>query len=174
MKKPPYFFERAFGAQVLYHSVDAETDNIDQAAQQHTLKLFPGTKIHAIRMLVMPHGPGIELFEMHGPEQGMPARASDFGLQHFAVYVDDFDKAIAAFTAAGGEMFTAPKPLTFPDEQGEGNAFCYGQTPWGSIVELISWPTPMPYEKNDKFTPLETLNFICVPGEMIFLFPGRI
>lgn len=147
MKKPPNFFERAFGAQVLYHSVDAETDNIDQPAQQHTLKLFPGTKIHAIRMLVMPHGPGIELFEMHGPEQGMPARASDFGLQHFAVYVDDFDSAIAAFTAAGGEMFTAPKPLSFPDEQGEGNAFCYGQTPWGSIVELISWPTPMPYEK---------------------------
>ena len=147
IEKAPLFFERAFDAQVLYHSVDAQTDNIDQPAQQHTLKLFPGTKIHAIRMLVMPHGPGIELFEMHGPEQGMPARASDFGLQHFAVYVDDFDKAIAAFTAAGGEMFTAPKPLTFPDEQGEGNAFCYGQTPWGSIVELISWPTPMPYEK---------------------------
>ncbi|MDY8883516.1 VOC family protein, partial [Escherichia coli] len=40
-----------------------------------------------------------------------------------------------------------PKPLTFPDEKGEGNAFCYGQTPWGSIVELICWPTPMPYEK---------------------------
>lgn len=59
IEKATLFFERAFGAQVLYHSVDAETDNIDQAAQQHTLKLFPGTKIHAIRMLVMPHGPGI-------------------------------------------------------------------------------------------------------------------
>lgn len=147
IEKATLFFEHAFGAKVLYHSVDAETDNIDQSAQQDTLKLFPGTKIHAIRMLAMPHGPGIELFEMHGPEQGMPARASDFGLQHFAVYIDDFDSAIAAFTAAGGEMFTEPKPLSFPDEQGEGNAFCYGQTPWGSIVELISWPTPMPYEK---------------------------
>ncbi|WP_333900881.1 VOC family protein [Enterobacter wuhouensis] len=147
IEKATLFFERAFGAQVLYHSVDAETDNIDHSAQQHTLRLFPGTKIRAIRMLAMPHGPGIELFEMHGPEQGMPARASDFGLQHFAVYVDDFDAAVTAFTAAGGEMFTEPKPLTFPDEQGEGNAFCYGQTPWGSIVELISWPSPMPYEK---------------------------
>ncbi|TCB95027.1 VOC family protein [Enterobacter wuhouensis] len=147
IEKSTLFFERAFGAQVLYHSVDAETDNIDHSAQQHTLRLFPGTKIRAIRMLAMPHGPGIELFEMHGPEQGMPARASDFGLQHFAVYVDDFDAAVTAFTAAGGEMFTEPKPLTFPDEQGEGNAFCYGQTPWGSIVELISWPSPMPYEK---------------------------
>ncbi len=48
IEKATQFFERAFGAQVLYHSVDAETDNIDQPAQQHTLKLFPGTKIHAI------------------------------------------------------------------------------------------------------------------------------
>lgn len=72
IEKATLFFERAFDAQVLYHSVDAQTDNIDQPAQQHTLKLFPGTKIHAIRMLVMPHGPGIELFEMHGPEQECP------------------------------------------------------------------------------------------------------
>lgn len=113
IEKATQFFERAFGAQVLYHSVDAETDNIDQPAQQHTLKLFPGTKIHAIRMLVMPHGPGIELFEMHGPEQGMPARASDFGLQHFAVYVDDFDSAIAAFTAAGGRCSPRRSRLAF-------------------------------------------------------------
>ena len=87
IEKATLFFERAFGAQVLYHSVDAETDNIDQPAQQHTLKLFPGTKIHAIRMLVMPHGPGIELFEMHGPEQGMPARASDFSILLFMLMI---------------------------------------------------------------------------------------
>lgn len=84
-------------------------------------------------MLVMPHGPGIELFEMHGPEQGMPARASDFGLQHFAVYVDDFDKAIAAFTAAGGEMFTAPKPLTFPDEKVKGMLSAMGKHPGAAL-----------------------------------------
>lgn len=141
------FFEHAFDARVLYHSVTPNSENIDHDAQEHTLRLFPGTRIRAIRMLAMPHGPGVELFEMHGPEQGHPARASDFGLQHFAVYVDDLSKAISSFTAAGGEMFTEPKPLTFPDERGEGNAFCYGQTPWGSIVELISWPSPMPYEK---------------------------
>jgi len=141
------FFKQAFGAQVLYHSVDAESDDIDHDAQQHTLRLFPGTKIRAIRMLALPNGPGIELFEMHGPEQGMPARASDFGLQHFALYVDDFESAITAFTRAGGEIFTEPEPLSFPAERGTGNAFCYGQTPWGSIIELISWPTPMPFEK---------------------------
>lgn len=141
------FFEQAFNARVLYHSVEPGDDNIDPEAQQKTLRLFPGTKIRAIRMLAMPHGPGVELFEMHGPEQQNPARPSDFGLQHFAVYVDDFKESISRFTAAGGEMFTEPKPLSFPAEKGEGNAFCYGKTPWGSVVELISWPSPMPYEK---------------------------
>ncbi|MDY1035747.1 VOC family protein [Enterobacteriaceae bacterium RIT714] len=141
------FFETVFSAQIIYRSVEPDSENIDDEAQQNTLRLFPGTKIRAIRMLAMPHGPGIELFEMHGPEQHSPARPSDFGLQHFAVYVDDFKEVIDRFTAAGGEMFTEPKPLTFPAERGEGNAFCYGKTPWGSVVELISWPTPMPYEK---------------------------
>ncbi|WP_446028129.1 VOC family protein [Lelliottia amnigena] len=141
------FFEIALGAQVLYRSVEPGDDNIDNASQEKTLRLFPGTRIRAIRMLALPNGPGIELFEMHGPEQQPAARPSDFGLQHFAVYVDDFAQAIARFTAAGGEIFTEPKPLTFPDERGEGNAFCYGKTPWGSVIELISWPSPMPYEK---------------------------
>ncbi|MGF6421115.1 catechol 2,3-dioxygenase-like lactoylglutathione lyase family enzyme [Lelliottia sp. 489] len=141
------FFEKAFAAKVIYRSADPGSENIDDEAQENTLRLFPGTKVRAIRMLAMPHGPGIELFEMHGPEQQSAARPSDFGLQHFAVYVDDFARAIACFTAAGGEMFTEPKPLSFPAECGEGNAFCYGKTPWGSVVELISWPSPMPYEK---------------------------
>ena len=141
------FFEQAFNAKEIYRSVEPGDGNIDPDAQQKTLRLVPGTEVRAIRMLAMPHGPGIELFEMHGSEQQPPARASDFGLQHFAVYVDDFAQAIARFTAAGGEMFTEPKALSFPAEQGEGNAFCYGKTPWGSVIELISWPSPMPYEK---------------------------
>ncbi|WP_285112161.1 VOC family protein [Leclercia adecarboxylata] len=145
------FFEQAFNAKEIYRSVEPGDGNIDPDAQKKTLRLFPGTEVRAIRMLAMPHGPGIELFEMHGPEQQSPARASDFGLQHFAVYVDDFSQAIKRFTAAGGEMFTEPKALSFPAEQGDGNAFCYGKTPWGSVIELISWPSPMPYE---KYTPL--------------------
>ena len=31
IEKATLFFERAFDAQVLYHSVDAQTDNIDHA-----------------------------------------------------------------------------------------------------------------------------------------------
>ncbi|WP_061709125.1 VOC family protein [Pseudenterobacter timonensis] len=147
IEQATYFFENALGAKVLYRSAEKGDGNIDNKSQRETLRLYPGTEITAIRMLILPRGPGIELFEMHAPEQQQAARASDFGLQHFAVYVDDFAETISRFTAAGGEMFTEPKPLSFPAERGEGNAFCYGKTPWGSVVELISWPSPMPYEK---------------------------
>lgn len=43
-------------------------------------------------------------------------------------------------------MFTAPQPLMFPTEVGENNFFCYGRTPWGSVIELISLPSKLPYE----------------------------
>ncbi|AHJ75367.1 VOC family protein [Kosakonia sacchari] len=141
------FLIDALGAELIYQSVAPEDKNIDSEAQQKTLRLVPGTTITSIRMLKLQHGPGIELFEMHGPEQREPLRASDFGLQHFAVYTEGIDAALQRFKAAGGMVFTTPQPLGFPTEKGAGNCFCYGRTPWGSIVEFITWPTPMPYEQ---------------------------
>ena len=76
-------------------------------------------------------------------------RPSDYGLQHFAVYVDDIEEAIRLFEAAGGRMFTEPQPLMFPPEKGEGNYFCYGTRPWGSVIELITLPTPLPSYEDD-------------------------
>lgn len=141
------FLIEALGAELIYQSVSPEDEDLDNEAQQKTLRLVPGTTITSIRMLKLQHGPGIELFEMHGPEQREPLRASDFGLQHFAVYTADIDAALQRFADAGGKVFTAPQPLGFPTEKGPGNCFCYGRTPWGSIVEFITRPTPMPYEQ---------------------------
>lgn len=142
------FLIEALGAELIYQSVAPEDKNLDNEAQQKTLRLVPGTTITSICMLKLQHGPGIELFEMHGPEQREPLRASDVGLQHFAVYTEDIDVALQRFADAGGEVFTAPQPLGFPTEKGAGNCFCYGRTPWGSIVEFITWPSPMPYERD--------------------------
>lgn len=140
------FFQQAFGAQVIYDSVAPTANDVQGEETERTLNLMPGTRIKAVRMLALQHGPGLELFEMAGPQQRDPVRPSDYGLQHFAVYVDDMAAAVSRFEAAGGQMFTAPQPLMFPTERGEGNLFCYGQTPWGSVIELISLPSPLPYE----------------------------
>lgn len=147
IKEATTFLCAALGAELLYESVSPGQE-IDQDAQQHTLRLADGTQVKAVRMLKLHNGPGIELFEMQGPDQDRPPRASDYGLQHFAVYTDDIEQATQRFKEAGGKMFTEPKPLTFPTEYGDGNQFCYGSTPWGGIIEFISRPTPMPYEKD--------------------------
>jgi catechol 2,3-dioxygenase-like lactoylglutathione lyase family enzyme len=101
-------------------------------------------------MMRVANGPGIELFEMQSPHQQSPARPSDLGLQHFAVYVDDIDAAVKRFVAAGGELMAAPTP-TVGVEAGPGNAYCYAKTPWGTVIELITYPSPGAYEKE---TPL--------------------
>lgn len=145
------FFEAAFDAELIYESKKLSEEPEEGAEIEQTLNLFPGTQVEAVRMLQLRYGPGLELFQMEGPEQREPVRPSDYGLQHFAIYVDDIDAAVAQFEAAGGTMFTPPQPIMFEPEMGEGNLFCYGKTPWNSVIELLTYPSPMPYEKN---TPL--------------------
>jgi len=142
------FFEAVFGAEVIYDSVAPSDENVKGDGPETMLNLFPGTEIRAVRMLRLRHGPGLELFEMKGPEQNSPQRPSDFGIQHFAVYVDDIKEATMLFEAAGGKTYTPPQPIMFPAEAAENNLFCYGQTPWGTVIELISLPSPLPYEKD--------------------------
>ncbi len=48
-------------------------------------------------------------------------------------------------------MFSDPNPILFPKEEGPGNLFCYGQTPWGMMIEFLTYPSAMGYESD---TPL--------------------
>lgn len=140
------FLTEAFGAVALYDNV-TEDDPQQGPDAEETLGLPPGTSVQHMRMMRLGNGPSIELFEMRSPAPRQKAAiASDYGLQHFAVYVDDVDAAVARFEAAGGHVLTAPKEL-LGIEKGAGNAFCYGRTPWGGLVELISWPGEAPWER---------------------------
>ncbi len=90
-------------------------------------------------------GPDIELFEMHGPEQAQPVRASDFGITHFGLYTDDIDASVERFERAGGT--SSPRHASFPMqlEKGPGNKVCYCRMPWGTTVEFITTPDRMAY-----------------------------
>ncbi len=138
------FLVAAFGAEILYDSHSPEQPPQQGKETEHRLHLAPGSKILAIRMIRLHNGPGIELFQMKGSSQAPPVLPSDFGLQHFALYVDDIDEAVARFQAAGGEIFAAPHPLP-PLESGAGNQFCYGRAPWGTVIEFVTYPTRQPY-----------------------------
>jgi len=144
------FLEAALGAKPIYDDLTRDQAPLSGALAERQLDLTPGSSLVAMRMLQIGNGPGIELFEVRSPHQQPPARPSDLGLQHFGVYVDDIDAAVERFVAAGGELLAAPAP-TVGVEAGSGNAYCYVKTPWGTIIELISHPSPGAYEKE---TPL--------------------
>ena len=144
------FLEEALGAQPIYDDVKRDQTPMKGALVERNLDFAAGTSLVAMRMLRLANGPGIELMEVQSPHQQSPARPSDLGLQHFGVYVDDIDAAAKRFVAAGGKLVAAPAP-TIGVEAGPGNAYCYAKTPWGTVIELISHPSPGAYEKE---TPL--------------------
>lgn len=141
------FFEKAFDAIVLYdtYTKDQPVRDNDFTHQRMGIPDTMGEK--AIRMISLPNGPGIELFEFVGPDQGKASVPSDLGWQHVAFYVDDMEAAVEQVEAAGGKRNADPVNLS-GIEEGAGNQFCYCKTPWGSSVELISYPTPQPYLKS--------------------------
>lgn len=143
------FLEAALGAVALYRNVTSASPQMGPHTEQ-VLGLPQGTVVWQMCMMSLGHGPGIELFEMHGPDQRDPARPCDFGLQHFAVYVDDIHAACARFTKAGGTLLTEPQGQPSL-EAGPGNMFCYGRTPWGMIIELLSTPAR---ERFDDISPV--------------------
>ncbi|MFJ6214896.1 VOC family protein [Streptomyces sp. NPDC092296] len=140
------FLVRALDAEVLYDTLRREEGPKGGAGVEARLGVPAGTAEVAIRMLRLPNGPGLELFEFRGPRQDPAALPCDLGWQHLAVYVDDLDAAAARLAGAGATLLGEPRPL--PErESGPRNRFLYCRTPWGSTLELISYPDPQPYER---------------------------
>ena len=140
------FLEEAFGAQVIYQSLSMSDPPLEGNDIETQTSLFRGTRITGLTMIRMERGPDIELFEMHGPVMHPSAQSSDYGMTHMAFYADDPDAAVSRFERAGGVMFMRPTKIPVAVEDGERNSFCYGRTPWGMLVEFISYPSRMAYE----------------------------
>lgn len=141
------FFAQALDAQVLYDTLPREEGPKGGKAVDQRLGVPDGTREVAIRMLQLPNGPGLELFEFSGPRQHEAALPSDLGWQHIAVYTDDLDATAEAVEAAGGQLLAQPKPLPSV-EAGGRNRFVYAHTPWGSTLELITYPDEQPYTQH--------------------------
>ncbi len=142
IEKATEFFAAALGAVVLY---DMLPEPVRGAELESALGLGKGTVLDRIRMLRLGNSASIELFEYSGVEQRDPVIPSDFGLQHFCVYVDDIDAAALAVELAGGRLLSRPLELPGGDA-GPGNKYLYFRTPWGSSIELVTYPSPQAYE----------------------------
>ncbi|RCG21410.1 glyoxalase [Streptomyces diacarni] len=143
------FFVRALGAEKLYDTLPREEGPKRGEETVRRLGVPAGTEQVAMRMLRLPHGPGLELFEFRGPRRREAAVPSDLGWQHLACYVEDLPAACEAVREAGGTVPDEPRPLPGP-EAGPRNRFLYCRTPWGSTLELLTYPDPMPYEETTE------------------------
>lgn len=149
------FLEAAIGARVIYDTLPLGADPQEGHDAESRLGLASGARIVAIRMMHLANGPGIELFQVEADDQHGPARSSDLGWQHIALYTDDIDAALVRFAQAGGTVLSRPHSLP-PQEAGPGNQFCYAQMPFGPLIEFITYPHPQPYrEQTDlrRWTP---------------------
>ena len=145
------FLEKAFGATAIYDNI-IPTDPPQQGEEtEEILGVAKGSRIMHMRMMRIGDGACIELFEMSVPgERKKDIIPSDVGLQHFAVYTEDIEETKRKFQEAGGKLLKGPNEM-LGREKGEGNSFMYAVTPWGTLVELISYPSSLEIEKT---TPL--------------------
>ncbi|HEY6961962.1 MAG TPA: VOC family protein [Gaiellaceae bacterium] len=104
----------------------------------------PRAVVNQIRMLRGGNGPGIELFDYSAPNQNRTFRRnSDWGGHHVALYVRSIEKGVEYLQTKAGSKLDGP--LTLTDGPAAGQSINYFRTPFGTNVELISYPHGMAY-----------------------------
>ena len=147
MEEAERFFIEGLGAEFIYETLNRSMPPFEGPATERMMQGPAGLKVSRIRMYKLGTGPTLELFEYDDVEgQRGPLRGCDVGWQHIAVYVDDMEAALARVLAAGAEQLNQPWDLTRA-ESGPGNRFCFVKTPFGALIELITYPSPQPYEQ---------------------------
>ena len=71
---------------------------------------------------------------------------SDWAGHHIAFYVTDIDAAVDYMVSKGVKKFLGPLPVT--DGPAAGQSINYFRTPFGTYIELISYPNGMAYERD--------------------------
>ena len=113
---------------------------------QQLVDVHPRAVVEQIRMVRAGDGPGIELFQYSAPDQDRTFRKnSDWGAHHIAFYVRHIDKAVKHLQAKGLQKRFGPFPVT--EGPAAGQTINYFATPFGTDIELISYPHGMAYEK---------------------------
>jgi catechol 2,3-dioxygenase-like lactoylglutathione lyase family enzyme len=105
--------------------------------------------IDQIRMVAGGRGANVELFQYQAPHQSHRfARNSDYGAHHIAFYVRDIEAGVAYMKSRGVHKLLGPFPIT--SGPAAGQTINYFRTPFGTYVELISYPHGMAYQRRAR------------------------
>lgn len=114
---------------------------------QDALHVDPKAVIEKITQVRCGNGSNVELFQYQAPDQTtVSMRNSDIGGHHIAFYVDDIAAAATSLKEAGVETFAGPVPIS--EGPAAGQTILYFLTPWGTQMELITYPDGMAYERD--------------------------
>jgi catechol 2,3-dioxygenase-like lactoylglutathione lyase family enzyme len=75
-------------------------------------------------------------------------KMSDWGGVHLAFYVDDMEAALAYLEDVEGVRIVGGAKETMGIEVGEGSSFAHFLTPWGMMLEFVSFPNGRKYMEN--------------------------
>ena len=116
------------------------------------LDVHPRAEIPKFALLRCANGANLEIFEYRSPDQVRRwPRMSDHGGTHIAFYVDDMDAALAHLRAYGVRVLGQGKKDGFGPESGPESTFAHFLSPWGQVLEFVSYPNGRAYyETTDR------------------------
>jgi catechol 2,3-dioxygenase-like lactoylglutathione lyase family enzyme len=144
MEEASRFFVEVLGCEV-YYSLGPFKDEGDWMAVN--LDVHPRAEIAEIRVLRCRNGAHFELVSFSSPDQRKEVpQFSDYGGYHFSFYVDDMEAAVAYLKSKGVKVLGPIKDGIGP-EAGDKSSFVHFKTPWGLMLEFVSFPNGRIYEQ---------------------------
>ncbi|WP_286856508.1 MULTISPECIES: VOC family protein [Sphingobacterium] len=114
-------------------------------------RMNPKTGPVSFKMVKAGTGANIELFEYQDNKgSSQQPGGDDIGASHMAFYTNDINKSVAYLKSKGVQFLG--EPFLMPSGDTEGETWVYFVTPWGSKMELVSYPNGKGYEKKNPAT----------------------
>ncbi|WP_116788764.1 VOC family protein [Flavobacterium psychrotrophum] len=123
------------------------------AAWKNLNHINPNTGAVTIKMINAGTGASIEVFQ-YADNKGsrIQPNADDIGASHIAFYTSDIKATVSHLKSKGVKILG--EPFLTPSGDTAGETWVYFETPWGSKMELVSYPDGKGYEKTSPKTVL--------------------
>ncbi|ALM86044.1 VOC family protein [Bordetella sp. N] len=146
LKQAEDFFSKTFGCVPVTHIGPFKLNASGAGADA---KFAPRADSVSLAMLRCGTGSNIELFEYRNSKGNMDMpKAEDIGASHIAFYTDDIKGGVTYLKSQG--ITVLGEPITMPSGDTEGETWVHFRSPWGSEMELVSYPKGKGYEKHAK------------------------